>query len=404
MGLFCVNLHFRTADDKALSAALGQRGVTGYRILPAKTGWVSLYEEQASQQDDERIRELGGGLSQDLHIAAVAFMVHDSDMACYWLFDNGQLRDAYNSCPDYFDADATGAGRSGGRTDVLLAYCRTGVQEEELAAIFAEKPVFAESIIERLAQALGIDTERALGDYRDISGGDETGGMDEGEDDDDDDDPGGGPNLAAPRKGLGARLAGMFGADSRSASADPQVAALVQAATQDNTDVIDRLLAEGVAIDAEAPAPLPGGQPMAGLGQLFPGGPPTVAMTPLLAAAAHKQRRAVVRLLDGGADPNRVHPLFGTPVHAATGAGDMELLQLLIDRGGDVNARNAQGQTPLQVVAAGRANLDRLTQAQAMMKAMGVKLPDVLDQLAKTAMPTEGWNACERLLKAHGAR
>ena len=108
MGLFCVNLHFRTSDDNAVSAALKQRGVSRCQVVPAANGWTSLYEEQASQQDDERIRDLARGLSDDLHVAAIAFLVHDSDVACYWLFDNGQLLDEYNSYPDYFDADAEG--------------------------------------------------------------------------------------------------------------------------------------------------------------------------------------------------------------------------------------------------------------------------------------------------------
>ena len=51
MGLFCVNLHFRATDDKALSAALNRRGVTQYRISPSENGWTSLYEEEASCQD-----------------------------------------------------------------------------------------------------------------------------------------------------------------------------------------------------------------------------------------------------------------------------------------------------------------------------------------------------------------
>jgi hypothetical protein len=93
MGLFCVNLHFRTNDDKALTAALNRRNIVAHRVLPAKNGWTSLYEERASQQDDDRIRELAGNLTKDLHVAAIAFMVHDSDIACYWLFDDGkQLR------------------------------------------------------------------------------------------------------------------------------------------------------------------------------------------------------------------------------------------------------------------------------------------------------------------------
>jgi hypothetical protein len=178
----------------------------------------------------------------------------------------------------------------------------------------------------------------------------------------------------------------------------------VAAAAADDTDQIDRLLTEGVAIDVEAPAPLPGGQSTAGLGQLFPGGVPKIAMTPLLAAVVNKRRRATERLLDAGADPNRVHPLFGTPVHAATGAGEVELLQLLIDRGGDVGARNAQGQTPLHVLAAGRATRERLAQAQVLMKSMGIKFPGLIDQLSNVTLPTEGWDACERLLKARMAR
>ena len=399
---YSANLHFRTPDDKAVAAVLDRRRVAHYRVLPARGGWVSLYEERASQQDDRRIRDLAGGLSKDLHVPAVAFLVHDSDVACYWLYDNGRLRDAYNSCPDYFDDDAGDGPPSGGRPDVLLRYCRAGVRADDLAAILSEASVFAESVIEGLAEAFGIDPERALSDYRDLGEGPGP-GDDEGFDDDDDGDRGG-PAILPLRAALGERLAQMLGADPGGATGDPQATALVQAAAGDDVTEIDRLLAEGVAVDAEAPAPLPAGQPMAGLGQLFPGGTPKIAMTPLLAAVVHKHRRAAERLLDGGADPNRVHPLFGTPVHVATGAGDVELLRLLLDRGGDANARNAQGQTPLQVVAAGRATRERLAQAQSMMKSMGIKLPGGLDRMTNVALPMAGWDACERLLEARGAR
>jgi hypothetical protein len=403
MGLFCVNLHFRTTDDRALSAALDRLDVTHYRVLPAKNGWTSLYEQRASEQDDRRIRDLGRNLTEELSIAAVAFLVHDSDMACYWLFDNGRLLDEYNSCPDYFEDDVGRPSPSGGRTDVLLRYCRSGVRQDELAAILVEETLFAERVIERLAEALGIDQERALSDYRDVAGGGESDGEGPG-DEDDGDDEGGGPNVLPLRAGLAGRLAEMFGSDPHAAPADPKVTALVEAAAGGDTDQIDRLLAEGVAIDADAPAPLPGGQPLAGLGQLFPSGPPKVVMTPLHAAVAHKQRAAAERLLEGGADPNRAHRLFGTAIHAATGAGDLELLQLLIDRGGDVNARNVQGQTPLQVISAGRASRERLAQMQAMVKSMGIELPGVVGQMSNITLPTEGWDACEQLLRARGAR
>jgi hypothetical protein len=405
MGLFCVNFHFRTTDDRTLSEALSRRGITRYRVVPAKSGWTSLYEQQASEQDDRRIRDLGSGLSEDLHVAAIAFLVHDSDIACYWLFDKGQLLDEYNSDPDYF-ADSDGPpSPSGGRPDVLVRYCRPGVRQDELATILAKETVqattFAEHLIERLAKALGIDRNRAIADYRDAASDAGPGGMDGPNDDNDDDDDDGGPSGSPLGTGLIERLAKRYGLVPAGAPADPRVTALVQAAAGGNTGEIDRLLADGVAIDAEAPAPLPGGKFLAGLAQLLPGGVPQIAMTPLLAAVAHKQRLAAERLLDGGADVNRVDPRYGTPVHAATGAGDVELLQLLLDRGGDVNARSAQGQTPLEMLAASRTGLERMAQLQAAWKASGVKVPR---QMSNVALPREGWDACERLLKARGAR
>lgn len=414
MGLFCANFHFRNIDEDTLQSVIARRGLDGYRVLPAKGGWTSLYEERASQQDEEWMRELAVDLTRDLRAAVIAFMVHDSDIACYWLFENGRLLDEYNSFPDYFDMDDTGgepSGPRGGQPEVLLRYCRKGIKGEELASILSQQPTFAEGIIEQLAGALGIDPGRALGDYRHDDDSDDDGpggfggfGGDDGDGDGDDDDDRGGPrvNLAALRGGLAGQLAQMF--NPRTATADPQAAALVQAAATGNVDEIDRLLSSGVAVDAEAPAPPPAGQPLAGLGQLFPGGGPRHVMTPLLTALVHRQASAAELLLAHGADPNRVHPLFGTPIHSTAAAGDTEMLQLIIDRGGDVNARNIQGQTALQVLAASRHSLDCLAQAQKMMKSLGAQVSGMFDQLSKLALPTAGWDRCEQLLKAHGAR
>ena len=399
MGLFCANFHFRTTDDKALSAALARRKITKCRVSAAKNGWTSLYEERASQQDDDRIRELATGLSKDLHVPCIAFLVHDSDFACYWLVDDGKLLDEFNSCPDYFDDDDDGsANPSGGQTDVLLPYCRPGVEEKQLEALLREESLFAESVIDRLADALGIDRERALDNYR---AGGPAPSDDDDESDDDDDSPRGGPTVSP--SALADRFAKMYGIKQDTTAADPKLAALVEAAADDDTESIARLLAEGVDIDAEAPGRLPGRHSASELEQVFPGGAPKVPMTPLLAAVANKRRRATEQLLDAGADPNRVHVLFGTAVHAATSAGEAELLELLIARGGDLNALNAKGMTPLQILAASRATLERLAQAKEMMKSMGVKLPGLANKMA-VQLPTEGWEACERLLKARNAR
>jgi hypothetical protein len=407
MGLFCASLHFRGTDEAALRSTLEQRALTQFRIAPSKGSWTSVYEERCSQQDEDWIRELTGELAREVHAPAVAFMVHDSDIACYWLFDNDEQLDEYNSFPDYFDAGGgKPAGPRGGRPEALIDYCKPGVTLEELARILTEEATFAESVIEQLAEALGIDPERALGDYRyEDDGPSDFGGF--GDDDDDNDGPGNDDNFPggsrSTLKALTGRLAQMFAAQPH-AAADSQASALVQAAASGDTDGIARLLSEGAAVDAEAPAPLPTGQPLAGLGQFFPAGLPQVAMTPLLTAVSHGQARAVEVLLDGGADPNHGHPLFGTPIHAAAGNGDVSVLKLLIDRGGDVNGRNAHGQTALAVLAASRLTLERLAQAQDVIKSLGHGVPPLIDQLSKAGLPTDGWNRCEELLKAHGAR
>src|SRR5207244_2819252 len=121
-----------------------------------------------------------------------------------------------------------------------------------LAEETIQATTFAEHRIERLAKALGIDRNRAIADYRDAASDAGPGGMD-GRDDDSDDDDDGGLSGSPLGPGLIERLTKRFGLVPGGAPADPRVTALVQAAATGNTAEIDRLLADGVAIDAEAP-------------------------------------------------------------------------------------------------------------------------------------------------------
>ena len=73
--------------------------------------------------------------------------------------------------------------------------------------------------------------------------------------------------------------------------------------------------------------------------------------TPLVRAARRGHYEAAVVLLDGGANPNRYDSLRTRPawsplmnaVHKSQG----RMVQLLIERGADVNARSSDGTTPL---------------------------------------------------------
>ena len=75
--------------------------------------------------------------------------------------------------------------------------------------------------------------------------------------------------------------------------------------------------------------------------------------TPLHSAALLARRRSTTVLLNHGANPNARGYLGWTPLHvAASGAvakdgADPELCRLLVSRGADVNARTAEGVTPI---------------------------------------------------------
>ncbi|GMU93072.1 MAG: hypothetical protein AMXMBFR4_21300 [Candidatus Hydrogenedentota bacterium] len=69
-------------------------------------------------------------------------------------------------------------------------------------------------------------------------------------------------------------------------------------------------------------------------------------------AALKGDIQTVRRMLE--ADPSLIHartPLEKTPLHQAITSGNDELIQFLIERGADVNARDKTGLTPLHVAA-----------------------------------------------------
>lgn len=67
-------------------------------------------------------------------------------------------------------------------------------------------------------------------------------------------------------------------------------------------------------------------------------------------AAADNQIEVVKQHLDAGASPNAKDPNGYTAIHAAASYGHIDLLRLLVQRGGDVNVQDTEGDTPLHHV------------------------------------------------------
>lgn len=166
MGAFFTNLHICHASSKAICAALP--GLTESRayVSPEGNGWVTVYLEATEDQNDKTLRAIAGGLSKNLKTDVLGFLVHDSDIAAYWLYRNGTLTDEFNSAPDYFGepVDEKTRARVRGNTDILLPLCIAGTSRAQLDEVLHPAdgfPTFAEEIVTELAKLLGIDEMRA---------------------------------------------------------------------------------------------------------------------------------------------------------------------------------------------------------------------------------------------------
>lgn len=345
MGAFIVNIQVRNEDHQALANHLGESSVEAAWVLPAKNGWSTVVEEQASNQDDRRIRELTGGLSKSSDAPAIAFLVHDSDFVCYWLFDKGKQLDEFNSCPDYFEDGGSGEASASGQPDVLLKYCKPGTTVEDVESVLQAESTFAEEQLEALASLLGIADSRATLDFRDMTAGkakkanaialgdsskksvpsksaailkfpgvasaDDSNGNDDEENDGDDDDLD--FDIAAAdspfdRESLMKNLQNLSGLFGQKVEHDPVAAELVEAAFAGDIANIERLVAGGAKVDGAGPL-VPKSQVSEPRHPMLAG--MSVVVSPIFAAVAGKQIAALDRLIALGADVNAVHPMLG---------------------------------------------------------------------------------------------
>jgi hypothetical protein len=178
MGAFFTNHQVRDKSATEVCDALKPLLEGHAYVSPEKNGWVTVYDEASDRQEESTINQLAAELSRSLDTPVFGFMVHDSDIAFYWLYQNGVLIDEFNSAPDYFeDAGEKTKSRVRGKTEALLPFCVAGTSRSQIEAVIHPAknfPVFAEEILAKLSQLFGIDDGRmSLGfEYFDHEGED----------------------------------------------------------------------------------------------------------------------------------------------------------------------------------------------------------------------------------------
>lgn len=167
MGAFFTNCQVRSNDANAVAAALATIGTSGAYVSPPCGGWVTVYDHATESQASELLIALAEELSKALNTTAIGFLVHDSDIAAYWLCQKGKLVDEFDSCPDYFGNKVSAAQRQKVRGDTakLLPLCVAGTTAEQIDAVIhpaneEDSPAFAEEIIRDLGALLGMDENR----------------------------------------------------------------------------------------------------------------------------------------------------------------------------------------------------------------------------------------------------
>ncbi len=154
MGNFYVNFSVRTPDQQRVADAL-RRARRVALVTPSQNGYVVAYDELADSQATEPILLVGGLLSREMQSPVLAVLNHDDDILCYWLFEQGQLTDAYNSRPDYF-GEEEGEADQGGDAQRLCAALQAGAAPSAVEDVLRSEHVFAVHQHQQLADLLGL--------------------------------------------------------------------------------------------------------------------------------------------------------------------------------------------------------------------------------------------------------
>jgi len=178
MGNFYTNTTLRGPSQDEVVSYLNGLGRTTY-VSPVEKGCVVVFDELGDTQDTDALADLTRSLSAQFHCPAWVVLNHDDDVLWYQLYQDGALKDEYNSAPDYFDS-SQGAEPGGGDAKALCAAFGAEGAEDRVEAILRDEECFF--ALERhadLLQALGAPDFAVGGGYRYLEGGEIPPGLDQ---------------------------------------------------------------------------------------------------------------------------------------------------------------------------------------------------------------------------------
>ena len=147
MGNFYTNVTLRGVSLGKLQLILVELGCSAI-ISPTTAGYTVVSERKCEEQDLDVLKALAVELSKRAHCPALAVLNHDDSQLTYNLCDDGNLVDAYCSCPSYFTGEGSDAPVGGDAARLLETFDVDGDAKE----------------LERVLRASGIadDSEFAL--------------------------------------------------------------------------------------------------------------------------------------------------------------------------------------------------------------------------------------------------
>lgn len=155
MGNFYVNISVKGATQAELADAL--RAMMAPAIVgPSFNGWCSFVENSIEMQDQEAIDQFGAAFSKRFG-PTVSVLNHDDDMLSVDLYVDGKAVAEFNSCPGYFNEQASEAELAPRWSGVdQFAALGRGISQADVEAAFQGDEPFAAEMHERLATLLGL--------------------------------------------------------------------------------------------------------------------------------------------------------------------------------------------------------------------------------------------------------